>query len=290
MNTPGVLSSADRTGGCSTGSERERIDDSVFVIASIGILAVVLLGSDPSVISIAAISAVSTAAVTLFGIERRKVSVLYLAPDEGPDNPTRSEDAEDVSSNDIGTGSSPDKRSEPEENGEPEVEVIDGRTLAELLEEAGIVTETEAGDDLRLTDRFADVWHRRINRVRDGDRAVQQLALVLEVDPDKLVLEESDGTFIVRLDGNTLGKWPAEAAFLADVALYPTLGEWLPVWEELDGQSRDELLGRLRAFLEICPACDGDLQAFEEPDSDSGEMEVTLACAECGSVVFNGSY
>ncbi|MDR5672520.1 hypothetical protein RH858_05065 [Halalkaliarchaeum sp. AArc-GB] len=168
--------------------------------------------------------------------------------------------------------------------------MIDGRTLAELLEEAGIVTETEAGDDLRLTDRFADVWHRRIERVRTGDRARQQLALVLEVDPDELVTEETDGTFIVRLGGNTLGKWPSEAASLADVALHPTLGEWLPVWDDLDGGSRDELLGRLRAFLETCPTCGGELQAVKKPEAGNERIEISLMCEECGAVTFRGAY
>ncbi|WP_259535901.1 hypothetical protein [Halalkaliarchaeum sp. AArc-CO] len=168
--------------------------------------------------------------------------------------------------------------------------MIDGRTLAELLEEAGIVTETEAGDDLRLTDRFGDVWHRRIERVRTGDRARQQLALVLEVDPDELVTEETGGTFIVRLGGNELGKWPSKAAFLADVALHPTLGEWLPVWDDLDGRSRDELLGRLRAFLETCPTCGGELQAIEKPNAETGGSSVSLMCSECEAVMFRGAY
>ena len=246
----------------------------------------------------------STVSALLVALGRRLRShtlpVLSLAPGDSDDkekdeNTGTSGDARDRSpasssapGSESGSGSESDSAPDPGSDGD--TRAIEGRELAELLIEAEVVTDTEAGDDLRLTDQFADVWERRISRVREGDRAVQQFALALEVDPDELTVEEREGEFVARLRRNTLGKWPSEGAFVADIALYPTLGEWLPVWEDLDGQSRDELLGRLRAFLEVCPACDGDLQPIEKQEPESGGASVSLTCEACGEVAFRGAY
>lgn len=169
---------------------------------------------------------------------------------------------------------------------EPAGQAIDGAELIDRLEGASIVTDD--GADLRLTDEFAEVWQRRARRVRAGDRTVDHAAMILEVDPADLTVEERDGEYVARLAGRELGEWPSEAALLADLALYPTLAEWLPVWESLDGRSRGTLLARLRAFLEVCPACDGSLVAEERAGGEG--TEVSLVCEGCGQVSFSGSY
>lgn len=169
---------------------------------------------------------------------------------------------------------------------EPVSESIDGEGLIQQLVDVSILVESE--DDLRLGDEFERSWRRRIEHARDGNRVIQHLAMLLEVDPDAFSIDEREKSIIVQRRGTEAGAWPSEAALIADVALFPIMDEWLPVWEDLDGGGRDELLARLRLFLETCPSCDGELASAKERDLDAGHAVMTLTCEECGQVALRG--
>ncbi len=224
--------------------------------------------------------------------------IYALAPGCGAGN-SRDDSVEDpVNEGDGSTeGSTPSDGPEDRENSDDheasgddnaEQETIGCEQLAQMLVDASILTEDEEIDDLRLTEEFRHVWRRRIDQLRDTDRAILRMALVLELDPDDLSVEERDGEFHAFLRGTEIGRWPSESAFLADLAVRPTLEEWLPLWDDLDDASRGELLARLRVFLEACPVCDGDLVPVEPaPISDTS---VELTCSDCGQVTFRGAH
>lgn len=186
-----------------------------------------------------------------------------------------------------GDGGGDGDRTDDSDDAEPPagVETIRLEELAGELAEASILTEDEQLGDLRLTDEFRRDWWRRIERMRDEERALMHLGLVLELDPDELSTVEEETRFSVRHRHVEMGSWPSRAGFVADIALYPTLGEWFPLWDDLDGESRGETLARLRALLEECPSCDGAVHAREQDASD-----VAIVCVECGDVLVSGSY
>lgn len=164
--------------------------------------------------------------------------------------------------------------------------------VGELLGDVGIVEDCDDRDDLCLAEAFADVWWRRIRRVRESDRARQQLAASLELDPDELVFHNGE-RFEVEVDGMRVAAWPSRAAFITDLATKPTLAEWLPTWDDLGDGERGELLASLRVFLDRCPECEGDLSSVEDVTQTccSGEMvNVSISCEDCEAVLFNGSY
>jgi len=166
-----------------------------------------------------------------------------------------------------------------------------GETVTELLVKHSVLTEDRRRDSLRLTGEFRSDWRRRIGRVRDGERALMQLAMLIGVDPAEVQLEAQEDRFVAHRGRREIGAWPSRAAFLADVALYRTIGEWVPAWRGLDGEERAELLGRLRAFLKYCPSCEGDLQAEEgEGELRTDHVPVSIVCTECQQVVVTGSY
>lgn len=152
-----------------------------------------------------------------------------------------------------------------------------GLRVLEALTDAGVVTPDDAAEDLRLADEFHREWERRMGRLDDRDPTTY-LALLLEVDPDELSVTAGEG-LVVTHSGRQVGEWPSRAALLADVAAATLLGEWLPVWTELDGETRDELVARLRIFLETCPSCGGDLVQ----EAIDGDRPVQYGCAECGT-------
>ena len=164
----------------------------------------------------------------------------------------------------------------------------------QLLRSAGIVTDCPDEDDLCLTDEFQKVWWRRIRLFRDDEgRAAAHLAQVLDIDPEQLTLVNGEGSFSVEFDGDPIGRWSSDATFYADLAAEPTLAEWLPEWEELDDQTRTELLAGMRAFLQACPACEAELTQVENVRQSccAGELvSVSVECDSCGARVFSGRH
>jgi hypothetical protein len=185
------------------------------------------------------------------------------------------------------TGTSPTDTNNDEDGGP-----ADGReteTLTEQLVETGIFETGGVEKGLRLNEEFRAVWWRRIRRYRtDDERLLGHLGAFLSTDPDRLeTVHETDG-LIVREDSVQIGSWPSHAAFLADIALYPTIEEWFDGWESLDGESRAALLARLRTFLEECPDCGGHVQPRATYDPDARGTVVSMTCTTCESTLATG--
>lgn len=159
--------------------------------------------------------------------------------------------------------------------------VVDGEALIAEFVDSGVLIEE--AEDLRLTDDFREEWWTRIEAVRGAERT--RLGELVGLDPAALELEADGDGFVAIHDGEEIGDWPSRAAFVADVALQPTIAGWLPLWERIDPLSRAELLGRLRAFLDRCPACDGSLEVAEW--TADGRTETTITCEECGQTTVN---
>ena len=160
------------------------------------------------------------------------------------------------------------------------------------LRMAGVIESSECGDSIQLTDRFQDIWWRRIRRFRDDERAISQLATIIEVDPEKLSYEASGDRLVIAYDGSAVGGWISEAALIADLAVESTLREWIADWEELRDERRCRLIACLRAFLEACPRCESALEVSEDVRqrcvSDQVDSE-TVDCDSCGDLVFGKS-
>lgn len=168
------------------------------------------------------------------------------------------------------------------------------RDPEELLVTSGVVEECEDEADLCLTETFREVWWRRIRQFRnDEDRAAAELASVLEVDPAALTFKEVDDTFTVVFQGDSVAQWASDAAFYADLAVEPTLAEWLDNWREFGDHERTRLIAGMRVFLESCPMCEAALEPVEDVRSSccSGELvNVSIFCEECGAKLVGGTY
>ena len=169
----------------------------------------------------------------------------------------------------------------PPESYDSDTQTDDG--LLSELDEASIVTD-DGGSVLTLTDEFRAVWRRRMEHLRERD-PIELLALLLDADPETLTLSNEGSVTVTRSD-RTVGEWPSEAALIADVAAFVALSEQLPGWEALDGRTRDELVARLRAFLESCPSCGGDLVDKGSEVMTDGVAVPDLSCVECGAALF----
>ena len=157
-----------------------------------------------------------------------------------------------------------------------------------MLLDAGAVTECDDLDDLCLTDTFRTAWREQIEHLRSAGATRADVATVLDVDPDRLSVEEYEEASLARVDGRRVGLWESRAALLADTAAADVLRRRYGEWPSVTVQSRGQILSGLRLFLEQCPSCDGpvavDQSVFESCCRSLDVLAVT--CQACDARVF----
>ena len=153
-----------------------------------------------------------------------------------------------------------------------------------VLLEGGVLEPCADEDDLCLADGVRERWREQVIDVREGDRPAR-VAAFIEVDPDELTLHEPDGRnhVVVRSEAGTAARWESEAALLADVAGAELLSTEIGGWESLPLENRGQIVSGLRAFLEQCPTCDGQISIDGETvESCCRSYEVyAVTCNDC---------
>lgn len=161
-----------------------------------------------------------------------------------------------------------------------------------LLKSAAVVEECEHDDDLCLTDSFRSAWYTQIEERRSSDSSREDLAALLDFDPDDLEFKEYDAAFVARLDGRRIGQWESDGAFVADMAAAAALNDRIDTWEHIDIYERSNLLKGLRAFLDSCPICDGTISMNEEVvESCCRSIDVVaINCEFCDRRIFEAEH
>lgn len=156
------------------------------------------------------------------------------------------------------------------------------------LVRAGAVAPCEDEDDLCLTDGFGAAWREHIDAVRSEDASRGAPADPLGVDTDSLAVEAYGDALVARRDGDRVGQWESQAAFLADVAAATELGDRPDGWAALDVRRRGEVLHGLRLFLDRCPACDGAVTVGRETVASCCRSVDVVAVSgrDCGARLF----
>jgi len=176
----------------------------------------------------------------------------------------------------------------PTETRDPHESDVDPETV---LRRVGALELCRGGDDLCLVDDFRAAWYERIE---DADRSGAGREVLLEV----LDLEEGDveyrefgDAFQALVDGDVVGKWESEAAFLADVGAARELAGRDDDWDRYTIVERSQLLNGLRLFIDTCPSCGGEPDfGTETVESCCSTHEVAaVACNECGVRLFESA-
>lgn len=169
----------------------------------------------------------------------------------------------------------------------------DGEFVEDLLQDAGALEECDDVDDLCLTPAFRDAWRDRIVDLREEDhRAREQLADILDADPDELEFEEHGEAVVAKKGPRRVGKWESRAALVADMAAARTLEERYEPWAGLHMRQRSAALNGVRVFLEHCPECDGIVSVGEERvESCCREYDImAVSCEDCGARLFEAGH
>ncbi len=171
----------------------------------------------------------------------------------------------------------------PEPDGHDDVE--------SLLRSTDVVVDCPGEDDLCLESAFRDAWRERIATLESETNRLEALARRLALEAGELALEDSTGGYLAQYEGDRIGIWPSEAAFLADLAAAPALDEHGSGWQDLTADEQGVVLTGLRAFLEACPTCGGDIDGKEETVESccSTATRMAVECEGCGAQLLRGT-
>lgn len=166
----------------------------------------------------------------------------------------------------------------------------DPADIERFLVDLDVLERCQGGEDLCLTPEFRRSWDTQIERQPADDSALgdQLLFESLGVDREEIETKRQPNAFVAVADSVTIGRWESESAYCADVAADAVLHARSAAWEELDYETRLEVLGALRLWLDQCPDCDGAVTLDEETvESCCRSFEVIAAtCNDCGTRLF----
>jgi hypothetical protein len=151
------------------------------------------------------------------------------------------------------------------------------RETLQPIEGVAVRATPEGG---RLVDSFAAAWDARIEAMRAGGVADDDVATLLGVAEASNV---GEAAYVV--DGG-LRRWLSASALLADAAAAAVLAERGGTeWASLDPDERVATLRDLRKHLRYCPLCDGELDDEEtetvETCCTESERVLMATCVDC---------
>jgi len=155
-----------------------------------------------------------------------------------------------------------------------------------------------APDDLCLTSRFRRSWYEQFDSERADATTARRLFSDLDIEPESIEIERRANAFVAvavvpnARSATTLAKWESAAAFVADAAADVVLREWSADWADLAADTRLELVGALRLWLDRCPSCAGSVSLDEETvESCCRSVDVVAAtCEDCETRLFEARF
>jgi hypothetical protein len=157
--------------------------------------------------------------------------------------------------------------------------------------EFDVVEPCEEIDDLCLTDEFESAWNAEIDRVDTDDLDAADAAAALGFDADDHDFEignHGGDARTLRRDQRLVGKWPSQAALVADVTAARVLESRDDDWTAYKPAARGKLLNSLRLFLETCPTGGGEVVMGEETVESCCRSHdvIAVTCAETDERLF----
>jgi hypothetical protein len=156
------------------------------------------------------------------------------------------------------------------------------------LQAAGALEPCADREDLCLTDEFREAWNAETETVREQGTSAVDIAERLSLPLADAEIEEHDEARTLKDGERRVGRWPSEAALVADSAAAALLAERYGDWPDLSPTAKGQLLNGLRLFLEDCPTGEGGVEFGEETvESCCGSEEVVaVTCEETGERLF----
>ncbi|TKR25919.1 hypothetical protein DM868_05340 [Natronomonas salsuginis] len=158
--------------------------------------------------------------------------------------------------------------------------------------DAGLLEPCTDRDDLCLTDAFESAWVEEMDAIVDADSDPLDLVVDsfgFDANPNEFELtEKEEGGYVLHYGTRYAGRWPSNAALIADIASGAILDAWLDEWDEYTPRDKGKILNSLRMFLEVCPTAEGGVELNEElvESCCTSNTVIAVVCEETGERVF----
>jgi hypothetical protein len=161
----------------------------------------------------------------------------------------------------------------------------DAFDVAAYLETAGII-DVE-GADVSITPEFEVELGDVVFELGDDRTIRRETAAFLGVEPEDIAFERGD-PWSVRVEDSIVGRWESRAAFITDLGADRILTERRPDWRGLPASARGRTLSAIRACLDFCPVCAGEVRLGTKivETCCREEEHVTATCVECDAPLF----
>jgi hypothetical protein len=163
----------------------------------------------------------------------------------------------------------------------------------EVLLQSGIIAPCPDRDDLCLTPEFRQSWNARIGVIREEDLDPNTIAKNFGVKAGDCSIRNRSSIPVIRCGSTIVGKWPSEAALLADAAAANELSANFETWDSLGHGARRELLYALRLFIEDCPTNDSGINFSKKRVNTTccGSTELLdVSCQDGGDVLLEAPW
>jgi hypothetical protein len=150
------------------------------------------------------------------------------------------------------------------------------------------VEPCEDRDDLCLTDGFREAWNAEVAAVRDDGVDAETVVSTLGLPVEEAEIDSYGDAYVLKSRGRTVGKWPSEAALVADSAGATVLADRSGDWAALVPRAKGQVLNGLRLFLVDCPTGEGGVEFGQETVESccSTREVVAVTCEETGERLF----
>lgn len=194
----------------------------------------------------------------------------------------------------LGAGSTPkvdsaDDKTVENTNTEQETDSELEMTAEQYLLEQQIIEPCEDVDDLCLSTEFETAWLEKIDQIDvDNITADDAASLIGNNTDDELEVVEYGGARVININGAQVGKWPSDAAVIADVTAAHLLEERDQDWSQYKPEQKGELLMSVRLFLKKCPTSGGKISMNEEVVESCCQSHkiIAVTCDETGERLF----
>lgn len=153
----------------------------------------------------------------------------------------------------------------------------------------GILVDDPAAVDVALDPAFGAAWRERIDSYWHDHNAVRAtIADLAGIEPDEVEFESYPGMLVAYDGPDRIASWESRPACVADAAATATIPAFDATWAQRPLAVRAELLGALRLFVEVCPACEGmvSLRTTVVESCCSSHDVIAATCESCGARLF----
>ncbi|WP_155120737.1 hypothetical protein [Haloarcula sp. K1] len=168
-----------------------------------------------------------------------------------------------------------------------QAEQLNNFDIEEYLNQVGATKQCANRDDYCLTEEFSQEWQSEMTSLQECDNLTNLMLERLAVDQQAEIVEHND-TRVLVFEDEHIGKWPSEAALLADTASAAVLADRSDQWSGFDTALRGYVVRSLRLFLDTCPTSNNPVSIAEETVESccSTHEVIVVSCSKSGEKLF----